>query len=174
MNNKNNHKSLLCMLISILPVALLIGLDQLSKYFAYSNLRVNGPIEIIKGVFSLTYTTNTGAAWGMMSGNVIHLWLPIILGIIIIIFYQRIPATKRMLPLNICLIFLFSGAIGNRIDRAIYGCVQDYFYFELIDFPIFNVADCYIVVSCIVTLLLFLFFYKEDEFDNIFSLKRNK
>ncbi len=173
--NKVRHKSILQMILTLPAAALLLLFDQLTKYWAYNSLRVNGPIPIIKGVFSLTWTQNEGAAWGMMGGNAILNWLPVVIAIVVVVFYQRIPATKRMLPLNICAVMLFAGAIGNRIDRSIYGSVQDFLYFELIDFPIFNVADCYIVISCILTVILFLFYYKdEQEMNRVFSFKRQK
>lgn len=169
------HKSFLQMLMAVPIVGVLLAIDQLTKYLAYSNLRVNGPIPIINGVFSLTWTQNDGAAWGMLGGNVILNWLPIIIALIVAALYQRIPVSKRMLPLNIIALMLFSGAIGNRIDRSVYGCVQDFLYFELIDFPIFNIADCYIVISCIAAIFLFIFYYKdEEEISRVFSFKRNK
>lgn len=56
-----------------------------------------------------------------------------------------------------------------------YGYVQDFLYFELIDFPIFNVADCYIVVACIAAIILLVLVYKdEDEMSRVFSFKNNK
>lgn len=169
------HKSFLQMLIALPIAAVLLLLDQVTKYWAFNSLRVNGSIPIIKGVFSLTWTQNNGAAWGMLNGNAILDWLPVIIALAIIIIYQRIPATKRMLPLNICALMLFAGAAGNRIDRSVYGSVQDFLYFELIDFPIFNIADCYIVISCILTVILLLFYYKdEEELSRVFTFKRQK
>lgn len=173
--NEVKHKSFLQMLMAIPIAGILIGLDQLTKYLAYTSLRVNGPINLIKGVFSLTWTQNYGAAWGMLGGNVILEILPFIIAVLVAVVYQRIPLTKRMLPLNIAALMLFSGAVGNRIDRSIYGCVQDFLYFELIDFPIFNVADCYIVISCIFTIFLFIFYYKdENELSAVFSFRKKK
>lgn len=167
------HKSFIQMLMTIPTVGVLLAIDHITKYWAYSSLRVNGPIQVINGVFSLTWTQNDGAAWGMLGGNVILNWLPIVIAVIVAVMYQRIPVSKRMLPLNIISIMLFSGAVGNRIDRSVYGCVQDFLYFELIDFPIFNIADCYIVISCIAAIFLFIFYYKdEDEMSRVFSFKK--
>lgn len=163
------------MLAAVPIVGILLAIDHLTKYWAYTSLRLNGPVQVIKGVFSLTWTQNDGAAWGMMGGNVILNWLPIVIAVLVAVVYQRLPMSKRMLPLNISAILLFSGAVGNRIDRSVYGCVQDFLYFELIDFPIFNIADCYIVISCIFTVLLFIFYYKdEEEMNQIFSFNGNK
>lgn len=73
---------------------------------------------------------------------------------------------KKYMPLRICSILLIAGAVGNLIDRVRLNYVIDFFYFKLIDFPIFNVADCYVVVACIIFAFLILFYYKEDsDFD---------
>ena len=58
-----------------------------------------------------------------------------------------------------------AGAIGNMIDRAVRGYVVDFFYFRLIDFPIFNVADIYVTVTMILLLILILFYYKEEDLE---------
>lgn len=67
-----------------------------------------------------------------------------------------------------------SGAIGNFIDRVVHGYVIDFIYFELIHFPIFNIADCYVTVSCIAIIIICLFKIKEDEFNKIIQLKKQK
>ena len=61
------------------------------------------------------------------------------------------------------MVLIFAGAIGNFIDRIRQGFVVDFLYFELIDFPIFNVADIYVTVGCILLILLLLFYYKDEE-----------
>ena len=87
--------------------------------------------------------------------------------IIVVIFaflYGRIPFQKKYIPLRICGILICAGAVGNMIDRLRLNYVIDFFYFNLIDFPIFNVADCYVVCACIAFVLLILFYYKDDDF----------
>ena len=73
--------------------------------------------------------------------------------------------------LNIFLILLLSGAVGNLIDRVFHGFVIDFIYFELIHFPIFNVADCYVTVSCIGIIFICLFRIKEEDFNKIISIR---
>ena len=163
-------KSIKGILLGLLGLGLLIGLDQLVKYWVYHDLRTIGRINLIPGVLCFAYASNDGAAWGMLSGARILNLLPIVIALILIYGYVCVPESKRFLPLNICMVVLTAGAIGNRIDRSVYGKVQDFIYFELIDFPVFNVADCYIVVSCIVMALLLLFYYKdENEFKGMFT-----
>lgn len=74
--------------------------------------------------------------------------------------------------MKICGVLLCAGAAGNMIDRLRLNYVIDFFYFNLIDFPIFNVADCYVVCACIAFVLLILFYYKEE--DDFYFLKGHK
>ena len=76
----------------------------------------------------------------------------------------RMPAGKRYLPLMCSLFLLVSGAVGNMIDRLTQKYVVDFLYFKLIDFPIFNVADCYITVSTVILLIALFFCYQDDDF----------
>lgn len=67
------------------------------------------------------------------------------------------------------IVLLVSGAIGNFIDRCLNNYVIDFFYFKLIDFPVFNVADIYVTVAAIFLILLFCFYYKEEDIDMLLS-----
>ena len=81
------------------------------------------------------------------------------------------PVQRKFWPIRICMILICSGAIGNLIDRVRFNYVVDFLYFELIDFPIFNVADIYVTVSAIALCVLLLFVYKDDDFDSLFKNK---
>ena len=84
------------------------------------------------------------------------------------------PHVKRYTALYMTGLFIIAGAVGNMIDRALHQYVIDFFYFKLIDFPIFNVADIYVTVSTILILLLILFYYKEEELDDLFAVITRK
>lgn len=145
---------------------LLVCLDQLTKYMAYWGLKGTEGISVIPNVFELQYLENRGAAFGMLQNQRIFLLLITILILaFIILFFYRIPSQKRYIPLEIVLVFLAAGAVGNMIDRMIHGYVIDFLYFSLIDFPIFNVADCYVVLAAGAAVLLILFFYQERDFE---------
>ena len=88
--------------------------------------------------------------------------------------YNRIPLEKRFHPLRLIGVALSAGAIGNLIDRMVNGYVVDFLYVELIDFPIFNVADCYVTVSAFVLVILFLFYYKEEDLEFITFHRKKK
>ena len=79
----------------------------------------------------------------------------------------------RFLPLQVCGVLVFAGAWGNCIDRLSHGYVIDFFYFILIDFPIFNVADIYVTVAAFVLVILLLFYYKEEDLDRILHHRKS-
>ena len=90
----------------------------------------------------------------------------------LLIKYVQIPEGKRYLPMRLSLLLIVSGGIGNLIDRIANGYVVDFIYFVPIDFPKFNVADCYVTVGMAVLCFLCFFYYKDDELDFLFSLKQ--
>ena len=133
-------------------------------------------IDIIKNVLTLTYLRNNGSAFGMFSGKInAFLVLTVIIVAVITYIVIRMPVTKRYLPMYIVCTMLVSGAIGNLIDRVRFGYVRDFIYFKLINFPVFNVADCYVTISVATFIVLILFIYKENEFDFLsFKKKADK
>lgn len=143
---------------------LAIGLDQWTKLLAVSHLKDRAPYILWEGVFELFYSENRGAAFGMLQGRqgFFLLVAVIVLGCAVACII-RMPATRKYLPLHLIACFLSAGAAGNMIDRFLRGYVVDFLYFKLIDFPIFNVADCYVTISMFVFILLFLFYYKEED-----------
>lgn len=155
-------------------VCVLVGGDQFTKYIAEMKLKGNSPFVIMKGVLEFSYLRNNGAAWGIMSGakSIFVIFTFIVLGVLLYVVV-RTPSDKRYFPFRCFLILLCSGASGNLIDRIVNGYVNDFIYFKLIDFPIFNVSDMYVTVSMCILVILILFVYKENEFDFL-SLKKSK
>lgn len=144
--------------------AILIAADQLTKFLAFHHLRVEGPVVLLEGVFELLYSENRGAAFGILQGKQWFFFLVAFAVVaVVLLFIGKLPEGKRYLPLYLAMILLASGAVGNVIDRLMRGFVVDFFYFKLIDFPIFNVADCYVVAAAGLLILLTGFFYKEEE-----------
>lgn len=163
--------------ISILIVILGVALDQYTKYWATLHLKEHS-IVLIDGVFQLQYLENHGAAFGLLQNQqLLFLIVTIVTLIFMTIIYVRMPVTKRYIPLRICMISIVAGAIGNMIDRIRFQYVVDFFYFELIDFPIFNVADIFASVATCILAALLLFYYKDQDFDIIVDslrFKKNK
>lgn len=158
-------------------LAVLIGVlfDQWTKLAVVKHLKGNDPFIIWKGVFKLQYLENQGAAFGIFQNKQ---FLFIICAVLIVCaaiwFYSKVPMTKRFLPLRLCALFICAGGIGNLIDRLTHRFVVDFFYFEWIDFPIFNVADIYVTVSAFALIFLILFYYKEEELEEVFPYRDRK
>ena len=149
----------------ILLIAL-IGIDQWVKYLVVQNLKGQEPFILLPNkLLNFQYYENTGAVWGIMSGRVDFLRIITLMILALIIFiYLKIPAAKRYNPLKLLAVFIIAGAIGNLIDRFMRGYVVDFIYFEFINFPLFNIADCYLTISSVILIIVALFYYKDEDF----------
>ena len=153
----------------------LILLDQLTKFAAVKLLRDRPAKSILPGIFELAYVENRGAAFGMLPNkHILFVLFALVIVILCVAAFRRIPPKRRFLPLQILLVLIFSGAVGNMIDRILHGYVIDFLYFSLIDFPVFNVADIYVTVSCVLLLIFLFFVYSEEELDILLRPKRRE
>ena len=147
-------------------IIILIIADQLTKLWALADLRGSEGIPVISGVFELQYLENRGAAFGILQDKqILFLLITVAVAVLLTYIYIRIPEERKYTPLRICYVLLMAGAFGNLIDRVARGYVVDFFYFKLIDFPIFNVADIYVTVTMVLLIGLILFYYKEEDFE---------
>ncbi|KIR01773.1 Lipoprotein signal peptidase [Lachnospiraceae bacterium TWA4] len=138
----------------------------MTKYLAVLHLKNQAPIEIIPSVFELNFTTNKGAAFGILQNHqMVFAVLTMIVLVVLLFMYLKIPRVKKYLPLDLSILVLIAGAIGNLIDRLYLSYVVDFLYFKLIDFPIFNVADMYVTCSVILLAILILVVYKEEDLE---------
>ena len=149
--------------ILLVATALLIGIDQLTKWLAITQLHnADRIIPIIDGVFEFRYLENRGAAFGIFKEQMWFLIpITVIISALFMIMLIRSPL-RRQWMFSTPTVLIFAGAIGTLIDRIIYGYVVDFLYFKLIDFPIFNFADCCVVIGSILFFIYFLFIQKED------------
>ncbi len=145
-------------MIYILFSILLIAFDQITKYISAKYLMDN-TVEIFSW-FKFMYLENRGAAFGMLSGKQTFF---IILTVAVIIFLSVYVYNNRnqFNKIEKCAFVLFiSGAIGNFIDRVLNGYVIDFIsvrLFNVYDFPVFNLADCYISVAAFIFILTIIF-----------------
>lgn len=154
---------------ALLSVLVCVLFDQWTKYLALTRLKNAGDYVILKNVFQLEYLENRGAAFGMLQNKqFVFIFCVIIMAAFIGYFYAKVPMNRRFLPLRVCAVFVLAGALGNVIDRVFRHYVVDFFYFSLIDFPVFNVADIYVSVAAFCLILLLLFYYKEEDLEQIF------
>ncbi len=150
-------------IITIIGLLLLIALDQVSKYWLSSYLIQNGDIYLWKNVLHFTYVENKGAAFGIFQGKTAFLLIIVACVILTIPFiYMKLPKDKWGDIARFALVFITAGAIGNFIDRLLFGYVRDFIYFVPINFPVFNVADI-LVVGGVGILALSLFYSDTKE-----------
>lgn len=155
-------------MILLLLVVLIIGADQLVKFWAVQTLMSGSSIVLIPGIFRLTYVENRGAAFSFLENHISFFVIAtlLVLCAIIYAFHKKLIPTKLG---RLALAFVAGGAVGNLIDRILHGYVVDMFYFELIDFPVFNVADIFIVIGGI----LFAY-YVLVQYDKVNNREQNR
>lgn len=148
-------------------IVLLTALDQLCKYLAQLFLKGKPSVSLIRDVLELKYLypENRGIAFGLFQGHVsVFVVLSVFFFAVILYVLFRIPGTGYYRPLRLTMALMLSGAMGNFIDRVFRGCVIDFIYFSLIDFPIFNLADVYVVASGVLLVIFVGFRYQEEDF----------
>ena len=156
--NRTRHR-----VIYLILAVCLIVFDQITKKIVLARL-VGQPYVLIEGVFEFRYLENRGAAFGILQNSIpFFLVIAVVILIVVLWCFLRLPAGRHYLPLNIALLLLFSGAIGNMIDRIFRRFVVDFMYFRLIDFQIFNVADCYVTIGAALVIISVIFVYKDGD-----------
>lgn len=141
-------------------------LDQLTKYIAVKHLMPIGSHPFIPGLIEFRYTTNPGIAFGMLEGKS-WFFIPVSALAIGLTVFFLIRFRKSMSPLlSAAVAMIAGGGVGNQIDRIFKGEVVDFLNFQFIDFPIFNVADCFVTVGCVLAGIAIIFFDKWILFDD--------
>ena len=152
------------MIASILFVILLVVLDQASKiYLTLVNKTSPIDLEVIRGFFRITYTCNDGAAFSILKGKRVFFIIMTIVVVSLIVYY--LLKNKVYWVEKYSLLLIISGAVGNLIDRIMYGYVIDFLDFIIFgyDFPVFNIADSFITIGAIGLIISILFLNKEGE-----------
>lgn len=145
-----------CILAIVMGLAVLVA-DQLTKLYIISNFSLGEGCGFIKGLIDIVYIHNRGAAWGMLSGKT---WFLVVITAVImaVCIYLLIKMGKKNKLLFWAICLVLSGGIGNMIDRILRGGnVVDFLHFEFWpQFPVFNVADCAIVIGAGLLILHFI------------------
>lgn len=142
----------------------LIFLDQGTKLLALAQLKPIHNMTVVDGFLDFTFVENRGVAFGMFSGQ--RWFILLLTGIIavgLIYFYRMLPKKKEYIPVRISLMLVLTGAIGNMIDRVMRGYVVDFFEFTFFEWPVFNVADIYVVVGVILLAWQILFVVQDED-----------
>ncbi len=138
-----------------LIIFLIIAADQIVKAIVDSSMGVGESVPVIDGFFHITYIQNTGAAFSFMEGH--PGILSIITGVVLaaVLIYLAKEGKKHGRFLDLSLILIIAGGVGNLIDRVLRGFVVDMFDFQV--WPVFNIADIAICAGCVMLVIYMLF-----------------
>jgi signal peptidase II len=156
--------------IVVASVAVIVLVDQATKLIVDRWMPLHQSIPIIDGFFSLTYIRNTGAAFGIFSGAHEVFRLPFLIGVSLVASGFILVMLKRLRDdatgLIMALAFILAGAIGNLIDRIVYGEVIDFLdlYWKHYHWPAFNIADSFITIGVAITFYYLIRAKGEDPF----------
>ena len=151
-------------LLAILVCIGLIVIDQVSKFLAIVKLAPIENITVIPGILDFTFVKNYGAAFGILQGQS---WFFVIITIVILggilVAFWKLPKQREFNYVRWTLLVLAAGAVGNLIDRFFRGYVVDFFEFTFFSYPVFNVADIYVVVGTAILAFLLIFIVKDEK-----------
>ncbi|WP_173916545.1 signal peptidase II [Halobacillus sp. Marseille-Q1614] len=142
------------MFIYYLLAGAVILIDQLTKWIIVQQMELRESIPIIEGFFYITSHRNTGAAWGILAGQMWFFYIITVVVIGFLIYYMKQYA-KASRFVGVALALILAGAVGNFIDRLFRKEVVDFldFYIGSYNYPIFNVADSSLVVGVICVMI---------------------
>ena len=150
-------------MVYIILVAILIALDQVSKYVIDKNFFEGDTLGVITDFFHITYVKNRGIAFGMFQGKLDIISVATVIAIIAIIYYLYKDRNKMPILEKIGFNFILAGAIGNMIDRIWRGFVIDMIDFRGIWAFVFNLADVWINIGVLLILLEYFFDNKKKK-----------
>ena len=145
----------------------IVAVDQLTKHLVLENIALHSQVDFLPGVLSLTYVRNTGAAFSSFERAQ---WLFALVFAVLTVAIVWEFSKKRWPFTNFerwLIAAIYGGGIGNMIDRFRFGYVVDMIQTDFMNFPVFNVADCFITCSCILLIAHLLLvnkaFWKEEK-----------
>lgn len=159
--NSLNYKAIL---IKIFIITAVIVFDMLTKSYFQNLYKTNGEFEIsaVPNIFSFVYVQNTGAAFSIFSNSTTFLIVLTTIFIFVIIF-----ADYYANSLNGWFVagssMIIAGAIGNLVDRMIFGYVRDFIKLDFMNFPIFNVADMFLTIGAILYAIYIIFYLSKEK-----------
>ena len=138
----------------LLTIVVLVTADQFSKFLIVKNFVENEKIVLIKNFFNITYIKNYGAGFSILQNQTIFL-VVVTIAAIGFVTYLLIKSKNNEAFNRICYLLIIGGAIGNLIDRLTLGYVIDFldFYIFGYDFPVFNIADSFLTIGCILLII---------------------
>lgn len=151
-------------MIEAIVIVALVLLDQLVKYFVKTGIPMGETVGFIPHVLGLTHIHNTGAAFSMLEGGGARWFFVILTAAFVAVALWVLFGKKLRHPLGKwSWVLLIAGAIGNLIDRLLFGYVVDMFEVLFFRFAIFNVADIFVVVGGILFCVYYLFLHDKKK-----------
>ena len=140
----------------LLLIIAIVGLDQVSKYVVVTHIDLGNKIEIIKDFFNVTYVRNYGAGFSIMQNQTLFFYVVGIAAVIVFSYYLIKDKSGSLFKASYLMII--GGTIGNLIDRIVNKYVVDFldFYIFGYDFPVFNIADSFLTIGCILLIITIL------------------
>ena len=143
------------MILKILSVSsFVVIVDRLTKYILFRNLSEGESVRVVPGLFHITLVLNSGAAFGLFKGRSVFFTISSVLIIAFICFYIWHGGCKDLLTLT-ALGLILGGAVGNLIDRVVFGYVIDFLDFRI--WPVFNIADASITIGAFILAIRLVF-----------------
>ena len=139
----------------------IVAADQFTKYLTVANIALYEDVPFIPGLLQLTYVQNTGAAFSSFEGQQ---WLFALIFAVFTVMLVREFYKKSMGFTTLewwCIAAIYGGGLGNMIDRIRMGYVVDMIETTFMEFPVFNVADCFITCGCILMMIHLVLFHKD-------------
>ncbi len=130
-------------------VAFIVAADQFTKYLTVANLALGEALPFLPGLLQLTYVQNTGAAFSSFEGQQ---WLFALIFVVFtgMVLYEYSRGSMGFTTFEWwCIAAIYGGGLGNMIDRVRMGYVVDMIETTFMEFPVFNVADCFITCGCV-------------------------
>lgn len=151
----------------LLFIGAVVGLDQFTKWLTVARIPLEADVPFLPGLLQLTYVQNPGAAFSTFEGQqwLFSLIFVVLTGFLLYEYFKKPMHFTRFE--RFCIAAIYGGGLGNMIDRQRQGYVVDMIETTFMDFPVFNVADCFICCGCVLLMVhLLLFnkpFWKEEK-----------
>lgn len=148
----------------LLTIIVFVSVDQFSKFLVVRNLTENVSIKLIDDFFNLTYVKNYGAGFSILQNQKTFLIVVTIIAVILV-SYMLYKSKNNEYFQRVCYLLIIGGAIGNLIDRLTLGYVIDFldFYIFNYDFPVFNIADSFLTIGCILLIFSIMLEIKHEK-----------
>ncbi len=152
-------------MLQIIIIVLLVLADQLTKLLIWAPIPKDGTIEVLPGILNFSKVENTGASFGIFQGMQVFFIVMTIIVLVAAVYIMIRYRDKHSRFIRVLIAVLFSGALGNLIDRMAFGYVRDFIDFRLFNFwtYVFNIADAALVIGAILLGIYILFFYKDNK-----------